>query len=195
MNSSTRIKSSTFANCQDDISSVLLNVLMTFHWNLFIHFNQITIENLLMFQILIRYQDRQIWENNTRKDVGNIFITDILCICSRHIIMLLQVGFQVYVNLHLANKCEDLHWAEERCISQCGFDHFKYTFYSYSLINIQKGIKIFVILPSHVIISIFRVSIQSTGEASNHQKNRLDTYQLTGILNDRPKYTSINSLG
>ena len=93
------------------------------------------------------------------------------------------------------SKFEDLHWAEERCISYSGFDHIKHTFTVILLINIQKGIKIFVFLPSHVIISIFRVSIQSTGEASNHQKNRLDTYQLTGILNDRPKYTSINSLG
>jgi len=40
-----------------------------------------------------------------------------------------------------------------------------------------------------------RISLQSTGEASNHQKNRLGEYQLTGILNDRPKYTSLESVG
>jgi len=40
-----------------------------------------------------------------------------------------------------------------------------------------------------------RISLQSTGEASTHQKNRLGEYQLTGILNDRPKYTSLDSVG
>lgn len=35
------------------------------------------------------------------------------------------------------------------------------------------------------------MELQSTGEASNHQKNRLGLYALTGVLNDRPKYTSV----
>jgi len=40
-----------------------------------------------------------------------------------------------------------------------------------------------------------RISIKSTGEASNHQKNRLGQYQLTGILNSRPKYSRVDESG
>ena len=37
--------------------------------------------------------------------------------------------------------------------------------------------------------------MQSSGEASVHQSNKIGVYSLTGILNDRPKYTSLKENG
>ena len=39
------------------------------------------------------------------------------------------------------------------------------------------------------------MELQSSGEASVHQSNRLGVFALDGILNDRPKYTSIKEEG
>ena len=37
--------------------------------------------------------------------------------------------------------------------------------------------------------------MQSSGEASVHQSNKIGVSSLTGILNDRPKYTSLKENG